>query len=513
MLDRLRPVGLAWEAGSKDHAFQDPTALTGYLVQLDDPASLYAVTVVEAVSPPSSRPTVQAVLPPGFVLTGGGCWADWRSTGGAGLLLTGSYPDEVTQRAWICEAKDHLVPSPGALRAYVIGMRALTGAQPVVAITKATSAIGAAPVARANVAPYFEVTGGGARAEVWRGATLARSGATNTMAAPSRTAARLQAAADSGVLLTASFPIMGTGTARVAVGWEARAKDHGVSSPGTVTAYVIGVKLPPPPSSSSTPPTGSGPATCACASTGPFSAAAPGSISGGLQGSFIHPTDGGFTVAVQSLSGAPHLSMTNAQGQSVLDLTGVVAWGPSPDGRFFAVVASPAGTNAGSPITVYRVARSTTPLRSVVSSQIWPDGRWGWSPDGSVLLIERFENAPVRYSLESYNLLAANPTLAVLRTQELSAFGPSVTMSPCGDRLMYSRWLQLNPRQGQLDFFARKDFPSSLSVIADWDGAAGAMSASVVAGTGTNVYLVRLAGARLRSNGQTTFPSRQCEAP
>jgi hypothetical protein len=28
-----------------------------------------------------------------------------------------------------------------------------------------------------------------------------------------------------------------------------------------------------------------------------------------------------------------------------------------------------------------------------------------------------------------------------------------------------------------------------------------------------NSFLVRLTGSRLRSNGQATFPSRQCEAP
>jgi hypothetical protein len=512
LLDRLRPVGNAWEASAKDHSFSDPAQLTGYVVQLKDPTNRFDVRVVEAVSAVTGRPTARATLPIGYTLTGGGCWADWQSSNGAGQLLTGSYPDEADQRSWICEAKEHLVPSPAALHAYVIGIKALNGPQPVMAITKATSAVGAAPRVQVAVAPYYEVTGGGARAEVSRPASLAIGAPSGLMRAPGRVATTI--AADSGVLLTGSFPVIGPGTAYAAIAWEARAKDHGVSSPGTVTAYVIGVKLPapsqpPPPPPPPPPPS----AACFCTSTGPFAPAVAGPITGGLQGVFVHPTDGAFTVAVQLVSGVPDLSVTDAQGRGVLNVTGAAAWGLSPGGQFFAVVGSPVGTNAGSPITVYRVARSPTGLRPVVSSSIWPDGRWGFSPDGSVLLIERFENAPVRYSLESYNLLAANPTTAVLRTQESSVFGPSAMMSPCGDRVMYSRWVQLNPRQGQLDFYARKDFPSLQSVLADWDGAAATMSATVEAGSAMNTFVVKLAGARLRSNGQTSFPSRQCEAP
>jgi len=211
-------------------------------------------------------------------------------------------------------------------------------------------------------------------------------------------------------------------------------------------------------------------------------------VTGGLQGSFMHPTDGTFTVSVQLVSGQPDLSVTDGQGRGVLNVSGAVAWGLSPDRRFFGVVNSPVGTNVGSPLTLYRVARSPTGMRTVVSGEVWPDGRWGFSPDGSHLLIQRFEQAPIRYSLESYNLFAANPTIAVLRTQESSVFGPEVTMSPCGDRVMYGRWVQLNPRQGQLILYARKDFPSMQSVIADWDGGASGMSAKVEAGSTMNSY-------------------------
>ncbi len=512
LLHRLRPWAGSWEAGSKDHMFPDPAQVTAYLVQFNDPAGLYDVLVVEAVSPVTNRPTVRATLPAGFTLTGGGCWSDWQSTNGPGQLLTGSYPDEVDRRSWICEAKDHLSPNPAALHAYAFGIRAKTGSQPTMTISRATSTVEAAPTARVTVAPGYEVTGGGARAEAWRTATLAgtQNQTAPSFAQPSRFATLRAQVPDSGELLTASFPVMAQGTARVATGWEARAKDHGVSSPGTVTAYVIGVRLPPPPPPPPPPPASP---TCFCTAVGPFAAPVLGQMTGGPQGTFMHPTDGAFTVTAHLVSGQPNLSITDAQGRSVLSVSGSAAWGPSPGGRFFAVVGSPIGTNAGSPLTIYRVAKSPTGFKTVVSSSVWPDGRWGFSADGSIALIERLENAPTRYSLDAHNLLAGNPTLAVVRKQELSVFQPGVTMSPCGDRLMYSRWVQLNPQQGQADFYARKDLPSlQQTLFADWDGTAPTMSAKVEAGATMNSFLVKLTGARLRS-GQTSFASRQCEAP
>ncbi|MFN0181681.1 MAG: hypothetical protein ACKVZ0_22965 [Gemmatimonadales bacterium] len=509
LLDRIRPVGAAWEASSKDHAYSDPARLTGYLIQLDDATNRFDVRVVETVSPVSTHPTVRATLPAGYVLAGGGCLVDWRSTPEMmGNLLTGSYPDEVDRVSWICEAKQHLAANPAAVRAYVVGIRARSGLQPLLTITKATSAVGAAPRVQAMMAPHHQVTGGGARAEVWRAATIAGLGR-RTGFVRSPTAPPVRAVPDSGVLLTGSFPVLAQGSSPLAaIGWEARGKDHGVSSPGTVTAYVVALFLPAPP-----PPPPPPPATCFCTATGPFAPAAIGPISGGLQGTFNHPTDGQFTVTPQLVGNQPNLSVTDAQGGGVLSVADAVAWGLSPGNRFFVVVNSLVGPNAGSPLTLYRVARRPTGFRSVVSTDVWPDGKWGFSPDGSQLLIERFEQAPIRYSLTSHNLLAANPITAVLRTQESSVFGPSVTMSPCGDRLLYHRWTQLNPRQGQLDFYARKDFPALQSVIADWDGMASGMSAQVEAGTTMNSFVVRLFGAQLRSNGQTTFPSRQCEAP
>ena len=91
---------------------------------LDDPNNLYQVVMVQQASPIASHPTARATLPTGYVMTGGGCFVNWRQTTPAvGNLLTGSYPDETDNRSWICEAQDHLQPDPASVQAYVVGVR------------------------------------------------------------------------------------------------------------------------------------------------------------------------------------------------------------------------------------------------------------------------------------------------------------------------------------------------------------------------------------------------------
>ncbi len=76
---------------SKDHSYSDPARINGYAIRLDDPMTLYQVTVAEQVSAVSSQPSAKATLPAGYVMTGGGCRVNWQSTPPAnGNLLTGS---------------------------------------------------------------------------------------------------------------------------------------------------------------------------------------------------------------------------------------------------------------------------------------------------------------------------------------------------------------------------------------------------------------------------------------
>ena len=102
----------------------------------------------------------------------------------------------------------------------------------------------------------------------------------------------------------------------------------------------------------------------------------------------------------------------------------------------------------------------------------------------------------------------------MLNVSEPNVYGPTVTTSPCGDRLMYFRWAQLppQPQVGEAEFYRRTTFGGTLArLLTDWDNVASTTPmADVVAGTGSSSFMVALSGLKLRSGGQTSFTSLQC---
>lgn len=141
-----------------------------------------------------------------FVLVGGG--AEIYGPGHPGALLTGSYPDS-NLITWHASSKDHESRYLHSLRAWAIGLR-LNGVSStelrnhMILVTQASTE-SPRPNAVAALPPGYLLVGGGARAN-WDGA---------------------------GVLLTDSYPS--------AFQWVASAKDHRLSDPGTVDAFVIGI--------------------------------------------------------------------------------------------------------------------------------------------------------------------------------------------------------------------------------------------------------------------------------
>lgn len=213
-----------WVSQAKDHLVSDPAQLTSYALFFDDPGRLYEVrTFYSASSEVSRTPSARVSVPAGWVLSGGGCSVDWRSAQGPGAMLTGSYPDVQRARTattWVCEARDMGGANPADVIAVAIGVRPAPGAPvpaPRQCITAVTSPAAAHPVAQAPTCGGGQITGGGARAVAF---------------APSENA---------GQLLTATYPL--PGRAGGASAWEARSKDHSVSSPGTVTAYAISLRF------------------------------------------------------------------------------------------------------------------------------------------------------------------------------------------------------------------------------------------------------------------------------
>ena len=274
-------------------------------------------------------------------------------------------------------------------------------------------------------------------------------------------------------------------TVTVSVSQPTQSLSGGVASPGTTS-------------------TSGTSGTCGCTKTGPFAAPQFKKITGaGLQGTFTHPTDGVFTVSAQSVYGRVMLDVKDDKNQSVLSADNPPAWGLSPDSRYFVVVATPQG--AGAPVSVFKVARGPATWPQVISTTAYGDGQWGFSPEGLMFIVTRYENTPHQFSIDAFDLGSTTPSSGALHFQEI-VFGPTVTVSSCGDRLMYSRWTQLSPQQGGASFYRRTSFGLT-PVQSLWDNVVQTMSASIT-GTASAGFVVELQGSTV--NGKTSFPSTQC---
>ena len=193
-----------WRAAGKDHEIVSPAGITAYALALLDPNDEWDVLIKSETSDPAAHPQAVAALPPGYTMTGGGAFVDWK---GAGNLLTASFP--TSDSSWEARGKDHDVPDVAAITSFVIGIKHRTTAIQVKhLIQHATSGFAAHPTAKVSLDSTWTLTGGGAL-DQWSGG---------------------------GNLLTASFP-MSNST------WSCSGKDHVVSSPATITAYAIGVRV------------------------------------------------------------------------------------------------------------------------------------------------------------------------------------------------------------------------------------------------------------------------------
>ncbi len=192
-----------WIASGKDHEKSSPAAITGYALALYDPQNAWDVRTVWEVSAPSNHPSVTALLPEGYLLTGGGAYVNYH---GAGNLLTASFPN--SDSSWEARSKDHDVADPAQITAYAIGIKSNSGVRIERGVFTASDFPTEHPTATAQLGPGWILCGGGAF-DNWEGA---------------------------GNLLTASYP-QGSG-------WVAAGKDHLEASPASITAYAIGLYLP-----------------------------------------------------------------------------------------------------------------------------------------------------------------------------------------------------------------------------------------------------------------------------
>lgn len=201
--------GTDWEARAKDHGLSSPATIGVACFAASIPLSDYLI--VDATTPSLvNHPDATAMLPPGFVLVGGGARANWERTEGPGSLLWASRP--AAGQGWYAAAKDHMYPGPSTVTAFAIGVtrsflasRGLT----VVRFHGDSHPVAAQPGADCGAEDGPALVGGGAQTH-WRGA---------------------------GSLLTASVPANPSGSPAGPYLWTARGKHHLVPDPSTISAW------------------------------------------------------------------------------------------------------------------------------------------------------------------------------------------------------------------------------------------------------------------------------------
>jgi hypothetical protein len=174
------------------------------------PLQIQLFTATSSLAP---HPSVEVNVPSGYKILGGGAQDNWT---GAGNLLTASYPAGLTK--WVAAGKDHEVSSPATLTAYAFALHDPTDEWDVVIRTATGQFSATGPVAvphpsvQVTLTSDYALTGGGAFVH-WTGA---------------------------GNLLTVSAPA-GTDDHNNWL-WRAQSKDHDISDPATISAYIIGLK-------------------------------------------------------------------------------------------------------------------------------------------------------------------------------------------------------------------------------------------------------------------------------
>ena len=221
----------SWFALGKDHETPDSSGImTIYVVVIDDPNDDWDVIIVKGVSAnPASQPIAIATLPYAYTLTGGGASVDWR---GDGNLLTASRPyaaDPAKPRvwdSWEARSKDHQVSDPSTITAYAIGIRP-SCTNPFHGFV--TQAVGGG----ASGPPEAHPTVGGLYDRACADPHLLPAGP-NWVRSGGGAIDRWDDFGGAGNMLTASYPDPDNPDC-----WLAAGKDHNISSPSIVDAYVI----------------------------------------------------------------------------------------------------------------------------------------------------------------------------------------------------------------------------------------------------------------------------------
>ncbi|MCX4586188.1 hypothetical protein [Streptomyces sp. NBC_01481] len=199
-----------WLVSSKDHDVPNPHRLQGFAIGLKINGLsrgdlLSHLRYQQADSSEGAHPDLGISVPNGFTLISGGFRVNWPP--GAGNLATASFP-EIGPR-WRARSKDHKVSSPCTITTFAIGLR--TNLPGIGRVERGEASNGSSETAHPSVDTQlsgdFALTGIGAEAR----------------------------ANGAGQLLWRLEPIN--------QGTRASSKDHEISSPGTIRAFALGIKI------------------------------------------------------------------------------------------------------------------------------------------------------------------------------------------------------------------------------------------------------------------------------
>jgi hypothetical protein len=200
-----------WIARGKDHVRHDHASVSVFAIGIYDNLDCWEVKQFSATSGEAAAPGAEAALSADFIAEGGvlvGGGALIEDGPGANKLLTSSYPKNAT--TWAAHATDPVNHRPSKIEVFARGLRCkVEGIKLEVRTEELASKSNAHPSEKCNVAHGFIMTGGGASVNYGTG---------------------------SGNLLTSSYPESDHT-------WAASSKDHEKSSPATITAYAIGLKV------------------------------------------------------------------------------------------------------------------------------------------------------------------------------------------------------------------------------------------------------------------------------
>lgn len=213
MLTEIYPMGPKhWRASAKDHNGPASASIVhGFLIGacMKDGSPIgpddYLIQSQESV--PGEWPMVEAVLPDGWILVGGG--AKVNGSMNVGSLLTGSYPR--WGRSWVASAKSHEISNVTTVTAFAIGVKQsfLVRAGLKTKIRLMTSPTETNwPSQNCSLDQGYSLLSGGAKTE-FHGA---------------------------GSMLVASHPLDRHT-------WIARSKDHHIADPSAITSFAIGISI------------------------------------------------------------------------------------------------------------------------------------------------------------------------------------------------------------------------------------------------------------------------------